>query len=197
MSDRIGPALLDQVGISLSDLRAEESVIGPALRLINVESSRHDVEVPDKKGRDVKFQDISSISLKPLKPAQLVVELRPRGRIAVRKVETSYQHAVNGSLYIPTLLVVQLARKAAPGYEWLRSSGQNSDAIPGFLTVPGSTVTGTANFLFWERHGFQFLQAHDVRLVLFQPAKQDFQTAIDAVDVVGRDLQIGVHEISV
>lgn len=148
MTYSVGPALLDQIGISLPNLRSVESVIGPTFRLIHVQGSRHDVEVADKKGRDVQVQDLSGISMKPLEPAQLVVELRPGGRIAVWKVKASYQDAVDCCLDIATLVVVWIARKATPGDKRLRPSDKDRNAIPGFLPKPSGSISRTANLLF-------------------------------------------------
>jgi hypothetical protein len=151
MTYSVGPALLGQIGISIPNLRSIESVIDPAFGLIHVEGSRHDVKVADQEGRNVQFQDISGMSMKPLEPAQFVIKLRPRGRIAVWKVKASYQDTVDRCFNIATLLVVWIARKASARYERFRPSDKYRNAIPGFLTVPSRSIPRTANFPFSKR----------------------------------------------
>src|SRR5260370_41119950 len=44
-SQRIGPALSDEALIGVADFRAEQSIVYPSLRLVNVEIGGHDVVV--------------------------------------------------------------------------------------------------------------------------------------------------------
>src|SRR6185312_13468937 len=72
----------------------------------------------------------------------------------------------------------------------LAHTAEDGDSVPALLPVPQHVVAERADglfreFLVWR---FQFLEARNVRLVFLQPAQQNRQPAIDAVDVVGGDL---------
>jgi hypothetical protein len=70
----VGPALRDQEAIGGAHLRPEQGVIDPALRRVNVEIGRHDVEVAGENGRRAAVQEAFGVARQPFEPAQLVIE---------------------------------------------------------------------------------------------------------------------------
>ena len=122
-----------------------------------------------------------------LEPLQLVVELRPRLRIAVGQVQAADDDPVHRSLDVAAMRVVGIARQAAPAFDRLASVGEDRDPVPGRLPVPDRAVARP--FDLGDREcgirRFEFLQAGDVRLFLLQPRQQRGQARADAVDVEG------------
>ena len=55
------------------------------------------------------------MGVEPLEPLQLVVELRPRGRVAVGQVEAADGDAAHDGLDVAAVGVVGVARQAAAG----------------------------------------------------------------------------------
>ena len=186
---RVGPALRDQAAIGVAHLRPEQGVIDPALRRIDVEIGRHDVEVAGQNGRRAAVQKAFGVARQPFEPAQLVIEFRARRRIAVRQIEASDDQAADRRFDVAAVRVVGIARQAAAGLHRLGAAGEDRHAVPALLPVPDRAIAGGA-----ERGGrkfligrLQLLQADDVRRGLLQPAQQVGEPPVDAVDVVGRD----------
>ena len=125
-----------------------------------------------------------------LEPCELVVEFGPRLRIAVRCVERSDQHAVDGCLDVAALRIVGIARQVGAGDDRRRSAREDCDAVPALLAAPDRLVAGLAQRIGREFRvrGFQLLQADDVGFCPAQPFDQVRQAAPDIVDVEARDL---------
>jgi hypothetical protein len=70
---RVGPALRDQAAISVAHLRPEQGVIDSALRRIDIQVGRHDVEVARQNGRRAALQKGFGVARQPLEPAQLII----------------------------------------------------------------------------------------------------------------------------
>jgi hypothetical protein len=81
--------------------RPEQGVIDPALRRVDVEIGRHDVEVAGPNGRRAALQNGFRVARQPVEPAQLVVEFWARRRIAVRQIEASDQDAADRRFDVP------------------------------------------------------------------------------------------------
>ena len=90
------------------------------------------------------------------------------------------------------LLVLRLPRKTFARQARLLSSRQDGDAIPGFLAMPDRTITGGFDSFRGKLRirRLQLLQNDNVRLRLVQPTKQDFETTVYAIDVVGGDFHL-------
>ena len=86
---RVGPALLDKAADRHRAPPPEQRVIDPALGRIHVEIGRHDIEVAGENRRRAALQKRLGIAREPVEPAQLVIELRARRRVAVRQIEAS------------------------------------------------------------------------------------------------------------
>lgn len=72
----------------------------------------------------------------------------------------------------------------------LGAAREDGDAVPAFLAVPDRAVTGLFQLgmrKFFVRR-LQFLKADHVRRGQVEPAQQDRQPAVDAVDVEGANL---------
>jgi hypothetical protein len=89
LSERIGPTLRDEIAIGGSNLRTEERVIEPTLRLVDVHIRGHDVEIASQDDLITSREKVGSVLGQPFEPTKLVVELRSRRRIAVRQVQAS------------------------------------------------------------------------------------------------------------
>src|SRR5215218_5888209 len=183
----VGPALIDEAAIGKPDLGAEERVIDPTLRLVDVEFGRHDVEIAGEHHRHTAFQELGGVRGKTLEPSELVVELRPGCRIAVRQIEAADDDAGNCRLDIAALRVLGVARQPTPGLGRIGAPGEDCDAIPTLLAVPDRAVAGVTKGRRREPllRRLQLLQADDVRRGLGEPAQEHRQTAVDAVDVEG------------
>src|ERR1700704_3005786 len=83
---RIGPALVDQAAIGVPALRPKQRIIDPTFGSIHIEIGRHHVKVASEYDRSAARQQLFRMDRKPLKPSQLIVELRPRRGGAVGQI---------------------------------------------------------------------------------------------------------------
>ena len=72
----VGPTVIDQAAISLTDFRSEQSVVAPSLWSVDIDIGRHDVVVAHKSRRNLSLQKFGGMGLEALEPLQLVIELR-------------------------------------------------------------------------------------------------------------------------
>jgi hypothetical protein len=112
-------------------------------------------------------------------------------RVAVREVDRGDNEAVDLGLEVACLAVELVAGEAAADLDRLLAPGEDRDAVMGALAVPEGAVAGAREdarrtFLVG---GLDLLEADDVGARLLQPFEQPRQAAVDAVDVIGRDLQ--------
>ena len=70
------------------------------------------------------------VLVQPLHPAQLVVEFRTRLRVAVGQIEAADDDAVDCRLDVAAMVVVRIARQAAPVLHRLDAAGQDRHAVP-------------------------------------------------------------------
>src|SRR5467141_3937248 len=75
LSQRIGPALREQIMERLADLGPEQRVIDPALGPINVEFGRHHIEIAGEHDGHTCRKELRGMCGQPIEPAQLVIEL--------------------------------------------------------------------------------------------------------------------------
>src|SRR5208337_3919988 len=113
-----------------------------------------------------------------------------RRRIALRKIEAADDHPVNRRFDVAALAVLGIARQAPPGFDRLPPAPKDGDAVPAFLSVPDDAIAGlldhvAGEFLVWR---LELLQADDVGLSHLEPAQENREPPIDAIDVEGRDL---------
>ena len=134
-------------------------------------------------------QQVDRMGRQALEPAQLVVELRAGRRIAVRQVEATDEHAVDRRFDISAVHVGRVARQAPPGFLRLLPARQDRDTVPALLTMPDRAVAGVAKRALGEfiLRRLEFLKTYDVRSSLAEPAQQDGQAPIHAIDVEGSD----------
>jgi hypothetical protein len=70
------------------------------------------------------------VSGKPLEPAELVLKLRTRRRIAVRQVKAADQHTVHRRLDIAAMGVVRIAGQTALRLDRLGPAREDGDVAP-------------------------------------------------------------------
>ena len=172
-ADGVDPALCKQALIGGAALRLQQRVIVIGFGLIDVLRRRHDVVVAREHDRDAGLVERRGVARQPLEPGELVVEFRPRLRVAVRRIERGDQHAVDRGLDIAALFVVGIARQFGAGDDRHHAARQDRDAVPGLLAAPHRLVAGLAQRIGGKLAvgGFQFLQAGDVGLGAAQPAR--------------------------
>ena len=73
----------------LTDLGAEQRVVDPVLRLINVEFRGHHIEIAGEHDGHTCREELRGVRGQPIEPAQLVIELRSRRGIAIWQIEAS------------------------------------------------------------------------------------------------------------
>ena len=95
----------------------------------------------------------------------------------------------HGGLDVAALAVVRVARQLVARENGRPDARQDRDTVPRLLAAPDRVVAGLSDGLFRKLglRRLQLLKANDVRLSLRQPGQQVGQTAIDVVDVEGRD----------
>ena len=122
-------------------------------------------------------------------PGQLVVELRPRRRIAVRRIEAADQHPRHRRLDIARLRVGRVARQRVARQHRLRAAREDRDPVPRPLPAPDRAVARRRQ----RRRRkvrirrLQLLQADHVGRRLLQPREQVRQPLHHVVDVERRD----------
>ena len=158
----------------IADLGEEQRILSPSRRIVDVQLSWDDVEVANEHDRDIQIEQFGRVAREPLQPPELVVELGAGRRVAIRQVQATHQHAVDGRLEKAALIVSGVSRKTAPRLDRLPAARQDCDAIPGLLAMPDRAIAGLLNFLLREAHvrRFQLLQADDVGLRFLHPAQQ-------------------------
>ena len=126
----------------------------------------------------------------PGKPAELVVELRPRLWIAIRRVQACNEHAADRGFEVPRLAIGGVARQHAAHLDRLVRAREDRNAVvTRLLALPQRAVAtrvyrGKRELLVVDA---QLLQADDIRARLIEPLGQPRQAATDAVDVERRD----------
>ncbi|SEI00838.1 hypothetical protein SAMN05216228_101541 [Rhizobium tibeticum] len=186
MPYRIHPPLPDELGIGSPDLGAEQGIVPPTLRCVNVQISRHDIIVADQQNGHFELKQLGRIGLQALKPSKLVFELWAWSRIAVRKIEAADQQAVYHGLDIASVSVVRIAGKAAPRQDWQCAPCQDGNAVPALLAVPYSLISGASKFVARKSlvDCLEFLKADNVGAIFLQPPQQHCKAAVDAIDVI-------------
>lgn len=187
----IGPALLEQPLIGFADLRQEQRVVTPAVGVIDIAFGGDDVEVARQDHRDFQTKKLPGMGRELFQPGQLVVQPRSRCRVAVRGIKAADQQAADRRLDIAALGGIGILRQTAPGQHRRADPRQDRHTVPAALPMPDGRVSGLCQVLLrkpglWR---LQFLEADDVGPGFGQPGQQRVQAAVDAVDVVGGDLQ--------
>ena len=108
----------------------------PALRLVDVDLGRHDVEVAGQDDGPLELHQLGGVRRQALEPAQLVVELRAGRRVAVRQVQAADQHAADVGFDVAAVHVLRIAGQAAARLHGLSAAAQDGDAVPALLAVP-------------------------------------------------------------
>lgn len=126
-----------------------------------------------------------------LEPAQLVVELRSRLRVAVGQVQAADDEPVRGHFQVAALRVLAVAGQGAAALDRLGVAREHGDAVPRALADPARAIARALDLL--ARKAFvgrlELLQAGDIGAFALEPLQQVRQPRADAVDVEGGDLE--------
>ena len=132
--------------------RLDQRVVVVGAGRIDVARLGHDVVVAGEHHRRAGRQQVRRVQPQPLVPGELVVELRPRLRVAVRRVERGDEHAADRRLDVAALRVAPGRRAArrgsGPARRRARGSRRRSSsparARPRRSPPPRSPRAGTA-----------------------------------------------------
>jgi hypothetical protein len=85
--------------------------------------------------------------------------------------------------------ILRLSWQTPPRLDWLLAAREHGNAVPTLLPVPYRAVADCLNGRFRELilRRLHLLKADNIRLGFFEPAQQNRQSAVDAIDVEGRD----------
>ena len=159
---------------------------------IDVARLGRDVVVAGEHHRHARRDQPGGVGVEPLHPRELVVELRPRLRVAVRRVERGDEHAPHRRLDVARLAVVRVAGQRVARQDRLRAAGEDGDAVPRPLPAPDRAV---ARRLQRRRAGSRARAAlSSCRQTTSGSASASQSSRLrepldHAVDVEGRDLQ--------
>ncbi len=193
-AQRIGPALCQQAAVAFPALGLQQRVLEPRARVVDVLVGRHHVEVAGQHHRMATVIQALRVTDQALEPRQLVVELRPGLRVAVRQVEAGHQHAVDGGFEVAAVSVGVVAGQATARLDRVRAPGEDGHAVPRLLPVPDGAVAGGADLVGRKRRvdGLQFLEAGHVGRLTRQPVQQRRQAVrmplILKVAILKRDI---------
>lgn len=109
MPDRVGPALVEEPRVGCLCFRREQRVALPVLGLVDVEVGRDDIIVAAHDNGGFQVEQGLQMSVEPLHPFELIVELDAGLGVAVREVEAGDENAANGGFDIAALFVVRIA----------------------------------------------------------------------------------------
>jgi hypothetical protein len=188
--DRIGPAQLQQLPVSQTGFWKEKRIGQVFFRFIGIKFGRDYVIVPDQKHRQIKGQEFLRVLMEPCTPGQLVIELWSRSWIAIGQIKAADHHAKDEPLDVAAMDIQRITVQATPGFfDLLR--GNYRHPVPALLSMKDRKVTCLHQRRLRKPlvRALELLQAHHIRLRLFQPAQKHRQPAVDAIDVIGRDLQ--------
>ncbi len=173
-----------------SGCSARSASVQPWAVSIDVQIRRNDVVVAGEHDRHVASDQLGCVQCQPLKPAQFVIESRAGRRVAVRQIETSHEDAVDRRLDVAAVAVVGIARKPAPRFDRLSAAGEDRDTVPALLAMPDRPIARFTNCRLGKSvlRRLQLLQAGNIRFCFGEPAEQDGQPAVHAIDVESRDL---------
>src|SRR6516165_4378903 len=177
---------------ALAGRRAEQSVIDPALGIIDIPGRRNDVEVAGQNQRLLRLEALARIFGKPRHPFELVWIFITARRVAVGQIEAgdAYHAALqcHDALQKTRMGVLVIAGKARLGLVE-RQLRQQRHAIERLLAVRDHVVAERLDLKARERlvDAFDLLQADDVRRTLLQPSEEMFYPLPDRIDVPGRD----------
>src|SRR5215469_14626705 len=123
----------------------------------------------------------------PLEPTKPEAEFLTFYGVAVRHVHAADEETVDRRLDIAGVHVVLVAGERAPGLDQVFAAREDRDAIPAFLALPDRFVACGAHCALRKRLRFQLLQADHIGRGLVEPAEKNWEPAVDAIDVEGRD----------
>jgi hypothetical protein len=99
-----------------------------ALRLINIEFGGHHVEIAGKHdGHTGREKLRGAVRGQSIEPAQLVIEPRAGGRIAVGQIQAPDQYSVDRRLDVAAVRIIWIPRQAAPRFCWRFVARKYSD----------------------------------------------------------------------
>ena len=101
--------MLENFAKERAGLRLHQRILGVRLGGIDVAVGRNDIVIPCQDDRHAGGIEIGGMRHKSLQPGELVVEFRPRLRIAVWPIERCDEHAVDRSLDIAALFVSRIS----------------------------------------------------------------------------------------
>src|SRR5215472_14814233 len=144
-TNRIRPALPQQLRVRLANLDPEERIVHPALRLVDIALGGDDVVIAgEHHGGSVRDQ-LGGVASEALEPAQLVVEPGTWGGIAVREIQTAYDDLIDPGFDVAAVDILGISREGAADFDGLTTTGEDGNAVPAFLAVPDDAIAGCAN----------------------------------------------------
>lgn len=187
----IDPSLLEEPAERRTCFRLHHCVEPPQPFVVDVGFGRDHVEIARQHHRLSGIHQCLRVRVQALEPGKLEIEFRSGLGVAVRQVHRGDDQAVDLRLQVARLLIQLVARQAAADLRRLLALREDRNPVVRALAVPDRTV---ARVLQRARRtllvgGLDFLQADDVGSGLVQPFEQPRQPAVDAVDVIARDLQ--------
>ena len=192
-TDRIDPSLVQQSAERRSAGRLNQGVLCPGFRRVDVHVSRDNVVVAGQDDREAACDQPGCMRDQAIEPGEFIGEFRARLWIPVRQVNAADQGALERQLDVAALLIRQIPWQCAACDDQLGTAPEDSNTIPGPLSLPGGSVACRAQCV--RREGIlaalQFLQADNIRLRSCQPVEQVRKPSIDVVDIERGNLQSG------
>ena len=191
-SQRVGPALREQMLKGLAAGGLNQSVAVERSSGVNVLRCRNDVVVACQDDGHARAQQLGGMANQTVEPGEFVIELRARLRIAVGQVERRDQDSVHGRFDVAGLGIVGIAGESSASHDRIAFAGEDGYTVPGALALPCGAVTEGAQVGNGERtlFGFQFLQTDYVGFFAVKPGEQVGEPLIHSVDVEGCNLHV-------
>src|SRR5688572_27941135 len=105
----IDPPLIEKRLIRRSRLGTEQRVVAPALGRIDVQVGRYDVEIARENRATLLGEELLGMRHQSFEPTQLVVEARPRSRVAVRQVKAADDDVADHGFDIAAVQILRVA----------------------------------------------------------------------------------------
>ncbi len=191
LTEEVDPTPIENFLEGFSRVDVKVRIVGAAVRVIDINGLRRDIEVAEPDGRLCRIEVLLEVASNAAEPRKLERVLVSRDILALRNVGVDYGNPVHHGL--ENACVFTLGTLMQPVYDALRGiSGKRGYAVEAFHPAVSGVVAGLSQLLHRKVLvlNFRLLQTHHIGLMLLQPVKQDGKALAKRVYVVGGDLHV-------
>ena len=170
--------------------RLGQGVLGEGGGVIDIVIPQNNIVIPAKNITFFQRQAGLDVGVEAINPRQLVGEFLSVDRISVRQINRGHPHiSVHGAFHIARMLILIIAGQSA-GHVLDGRFRQDRNPVVGLLSVGLDVIAKVLDFQAREAliDGFDFLQQHNIRRKVLEPAEDVGQAGFDGIHIPGGDL---------